>query len=150
MVSPTIHWETDVIQLVISTGRKDWAHDISEEDGSLAQLLDKARDALPKTTHQPTSAGKPTVDGVFPASSTNRISLLNGSYRTISHDDTEQTVLVFPDYTFVVNVKTSLDGAKDFWQHSVDPSLGQGGAPSPAAGLQTKVLPYSCVILLCA
>jgi hypothetical protein len=135
-------------QLVISTGKKDWAHDISEEAGTLAVYLDKARDDLPKT-HKPIANDKPSVDGVFPSESNSRVSVLNGSHRSISHDDDQQTVLVFPDYTFVYNIKQSLDGAKEFWQHSVDPALDQGGALSPVGSLQTKVLPYSCVILLC-
>jgi hypothetical protein len=135
-------------QLVISTGRKDWAHDISEEEGSLVVYLDKARDALPNT-YSPKSTDGPTIQGIFPSASSSRIAILNGSHRSISDDDADQTVLVFPDYTFVTNVKTSLDGAKEFWKHSVDPSLEHGGAFGPAESLQTKILPYACVILLC-
>jgi hypothetical protein len=134
-------------QLVISTGKKDWVHEVSEESGSLALFLDETDKSAKKS--KPEQATGLTVNGVFAARTSDRIALLNGSHRSVADDDTDQTVLIFPDYTFVTNIKLSEEGAQHFWKHSVDPSLGHGGEVGPSGNLQTKILPYSCVILLC-
>jgi hypothetical protein len=135
--------EADSTQVVISTGKSDWAHEVSEEAGTLAHFLDKARPDAPGSK-APTGGG-PTVEGVFAAAGESRVSVLNGSHRTLVEDAGGETVLVFPDYTLVAPVPTSLDGARALWAHS----LSAPGEPIAAGGLETKVLPYACVILLC-
>ena len=86
---------------------------------------------------------KAGVSGVFAAnpSGIHKVTILNGSHRTVSDDETKETVLVFPEYRAVTGVARSRDGAAAFWKSDA-------GA-APADGLRTWVLPYACVILLC-
>jgi hypothetical protein len=131
---------------VISTAKKDWVHEISDEKNSLAAYINKAQQS--QSGHFP-SSGSPAVPGVFASDHNGRIAVLNGSHRSISNDDADQSVLVFPDYTVVSNVQMSEECAKDLWGHSLDPFIPFGGKAGSGAQLQTKVIPYSCVILLC-
>ena len=87
--------------------------------------------------------------GLFLASDSNRTSVLNGSHKSLCHEDDHETVMVFPDFKVVTEVHRSTQGARELWDSVVDPSIGRSGAYSRKNKLKTWALPYSCVILLC-
>ncbi|KAJ6629220.1 Sucrase/ferredoxin-like-domain-containing protein [Mycena sp. CBHHK59/15] len=66
------------------------------------------------------------VPGVFSSSDSTRLSILNGSHKTVSADEHE-TVLVFPDFTMVAGVPSTPDGAKQLWKTQLDASLPRMG-----------------------
>ena len=89
------------------------------------------------------------MNGLFNTSDSVRTSVLNGSHRTISDEDDHETVLVFPDYKMVSEVRRSPQGAQDLWDGAVKPELDRKGAFLEKHILKSWVLPYACVILLC-
>lgn len=128
--------------MVISTGKADWARDVEEVQGTLAAYLSSVSSSSsdgPKPTKNGTSA-----PGIFAQSSTNKISILNGSHRTISDDSDQDTVLVFPDYKVVFDVDRSQQGASSLWKTAVSPAI-----ETIQDGPTALSIPYSCVILLC-
>ena len=92
--------------------------------------------------------------GVFDAdpSKLKRISILNGSHRTVSDDHTKQTALVFPDWKVLTEIDATQAGAEALYEHSVSPYLPLSVPPPPLnpGALKSWILPYACVILLCA
>ncbi|KII95793.1 hypothetical protein PLICRDRAFT_34741 [Plicaturopsis crispa FD-325 SS-3] len=153
-------------QIVISTGKSDWAREVTDESGSLAALLHDAASHSKSHSHHHKSASKSThtksepepelPPGIFPATSASRTSILNGSHHS---SGTGETVLVFPDYVAVEDVPRTRAGAEALWGRVVSPGVGRAGAVEGEAGEggeggdgETKmwVLPYSCVILLCS
>jgi hypothetical protein len=164
MQPPLIFGLSSGIQIVISTGRSDWEREITDASGSLAaSMAEVTRTRTHKTHHHSTSNGKsnghahgkPSRDsrgpaGVFRPSDSARVSTLNGSHRTICDEDDHETVLVFPDFKVVSEVRRSAQGAQDLWDSAVNPELDHNGAFLEKSPLKTWVLPYSCVILLCA
>ncbi|KAG7097267.1 hypothetical protein E1B28_004633 [Marasmius oreades] len=135
-------------QIVISTGVTDWDRDISSTKGTLASYLEHV-------THRPRLSSSPSqkksstsVSGVFNSTGpSTRISVLNGSHRTLSEDPDMDTVLVFPDYKLVCDIPRSAEGAQTLWDTCLDPL---DGPLSEKSTLSTWVIPYSCVILLCS
>jgi hypothetical protein len=140
-------------QVVISTGKSDWDREITETKGSLAAYLLGARNQASLPISEPTPPHTPTVrtaaPGIFRPSDSTRISILNGSHDTMSDDDEQDTVLVFPDYTIVADVPRTREGAQKLWMGVVDPEVQRGDAIYEKQPFKTWVLPYSCVILLC-
>ncbi|RDB23227.1 Altered inheritance of mitochondria protein 32 [Hypsizygus marmoreus] len=146
-------------QVVISTGKSDWDREVTQTNGSLAAFLLGAQNhanlpiAEPIPPPPPTPNGKAVrpVTGVFRSTDSTRISILNGSHFTMSDDiDSQETVLVFPDYTVVADVSRSREGAQALWESAVDPEVRRGGAVLEKMPFKTWVLPYSHVILLCS
>ena len=126
--------------MVISTGKSDWKQHITDEENSLAAALSKV---------MPSSPTEKQSLGLFSSTDSQRISVLNGSHRSLSLDDRE-TVLVFPDYKCISEVSRSHQGAVELWQSALDPSLvGQRGRTDVKSHLKTWVIPYASVILLC-
>jgi len=78
------------------------------------------------------------------------VSILNGSHDTLSKDNGCETVLVFPDYKVVTEVPRSLDGARELWRNSVNPSVPRRGSSEEASAVKSWVIPYTCVILICS
>ncbi|RDX55502.1 Sucraseferredoxin-like protein [Lentinus brumalis] len=157
-------------QIVISTGKSDWAREVTHARGSLAALVsdvsspglfgggsggkdnggkDKKHDDKPAN-----GAAQPGVSGVFPAdpAKIHKVTILNGSHRTVSDDDDKETVLVFPDYKVITEVENSHAGAEELWEHALSPSVDLHSVPHDAKGTSVKswILPYACVILLCS
>ena len=156
--------------MVISTGKSDWDHSITSEQGSLASHLstiEKAAapltitgdDSTPSSTAPGTPLATPSsqihiqlpsaVAGIFKDSETHAVAILNGSHDTLSKENENETVLVFPDYKVVTEVPRSLDGARDLWRNSVNPSVPRMGSSSEASTIRSWVIPYTCVILIC-
>ena len=77
------------------------------------------------------------------------MAILNGSHDTLSNDHDHETVLVFPDYKVVAEVPRSLDGARELWRNSVNPSVPRVGSSSEGSTVKSWVIPYTCVILIC-
>ena len=92
---------------------------------------------------------QPSSTGLFLASDSSRTSVLNGSHKTLCHENDHETVLVFPDFKVVTEVRRSAQGAQELWDSAVNPSIGRSGAYSKKTELKTWIIPYSCVILLC-
>lgn len=141
-------------QVVISTGKSDWESKITDAKGSLAAHLENLKESIPdepKATHHRASVKAPRqAAGLFRTSDSTNVSVLNGSIRSISDDDESESVLVFPDFKVVTEVQSSIQGAQDLWDSSLDPSVNRTGAFPEKSQLKTWVLPYSCVILLCS
>lgn len=143
-------------QVVISTSKSDWDREITETKGSLAAYLLGAQNQAslpisepPPPTPEKAKAVRTAAPGVFRSSDSTRISILNGSHHTMSEDDEQDTVLVFPDYMIVADVSRTRQGAQQLWENVVNPDVQQGGAMHFKTSFKTWVLPYSCVILLC-
>ena len=95
---------------------------------------------------------KAGVSGVFAAnpSGIHKVTILNGSHRTVSDDETKETVLVFPDYKVVTEVEASHAGAEELWEHALSPSVDLHSVPRDAKStVKSWIIPYACVILLC-
>ncbi|KDQ64631.1 hypothetical protein JAAARDRAFT_28270 [Jaapia argillacea MUCL 33604] len=139
-------------QVVISTGKTDWEKEVTDAKGSLAAHIKAAQDQAPSTTQQSDVPGsKPSVPGVFDPAESSRISILNGSHKTVCDDDDLDTVLVFPDFKVVTGVPRTLGGGEELWKNAIDPGVPRvGGRVAEGSSLKTWVLPYSCVILLCS
>ena len=159
---------------MISTGKSDWERDIRDDKDSLAAALLEVTTSdpqiLPLTSAPPTPAStprpmtpskpasaslppgkgvRPAVTGLFHTSDSKRTSVLNGSHKTLCHEDDHESVLVFPDFQVVTEVRRSVQGAYELWESAVDPEIGCDGSYLEKSILKTWVLPYSCVILLC-
>lgn len=148
--------------MVISTGKSDWMHSVTSEQGSLASYLAAIEEAAPTTLTGTSTPGTPSdtpdcsplqlsnaVAGIFKDSETHAVSILNGSHDTLSKHHDYETVLIFPDYKVVAEVPRSLDGARDLWRNSVNPSVPRPGSSSGSSAVKSWVIPYSCVILIC-
>lgn len=144
---------------MISTGRSDWERDITDAKDSLAACMTEVtrQHKAEKKEHNHAKGEKhahakpsPKVPaGVFRPSDSTRISTLNGSHRTLCREHDHETVLVFPDYKVVTEVRRSVQGAQDLWESALAHDLDRNGPLLEASPLKTWVLPYSCVILLC-
>jgi len=127
---------------VISTGKSDWEREVTDAPGSLAAYIAEVQ----QSTSAPfNKALMGSVRGVFGANNTFRVGILNGSHKTLSDDESIETVLVFPDYKVITEIPRSLDGAKDLWKNVLDPSRDS----TKDSTFKSWVLPYSCVILIC-
>ena len=161
--------------MIISTGKADWPREVTDVNDSLAKHLSDVTDKLGGKKHRrkaslpqsgtngtteptpstsspahsspPLASGK--VAGVSSYESASRTSILNGSHHTISDSESQETVLVLPDYVAVTNVPSTPDGAEALWHHAVSPAVARAGSVRAAQGLQTWTLPYHCLILLC-
>lgn len=129
--------------MVISTGKSDWEREVTEAPGSLATYISEVQSQakLPSPPKAPTKS----ISGIFTASDTSRVGILNGSHKSISDEETLESVLVFPDYKVVTEVPCSLEGAKGLWEKV----LIAPGYSARDSTYKSWVLPYSCVILLC-
>lgn len=137
--------------MVISTGKSDWQKEVTEATGSLAAFLLEARpedkaSSPPMFESTDTPVPPKAMEGIFGPSDSTRLSILNGSHTTHSTGESLETVLILPDYKVVAEVPRSIDGAKRFW----DSALHMSEPPKEDILFKTWVLPYSCVILLCA
>ncbi|KAJ7778146.1 Sucrase/ferredoxin-like-domain-containing protein [Mycena metata] len=134
-------------QVLISTGTTDWAREITSTSGSLAAHVSGAyhKTAVPSSAR----SDVPTVPGIFNASESSGISILNGSHASVSDDHGLETVLIFPDFVMIAGVPSSPQGAKLLCETALDPRtpriLGSNGTT-----FHTWVLPYSCVITFCS
>ena len=144
------------LKIIISTGKSDWERDIGDNKNSLAASMTEVISNTPPVQPRPLSLGngsikdtQPSSTGLFLASDSSRTSVLNGSHKTLCHENDRETVLVFPDFKVVTEVRRSAQGAQDLWDSTVNPSIGRGGAYLKKNELKTWIIPYSCVILLC-
>ena len=141
------------LKIIISTGKSDWERDIGESKNSLAaamtEVISKAPPVQPGHLSPGVKDTQPSSTGLFLASDSSRTSILNGSHKTLCHENDHETVLVFPDFKVVTEVCRSAQGAQELWDSTVNPSIGRSGAYLKKTELKTWIIPYSCVILLC-
>ncbi|KAG6333507.1 hypothetical protein ID866_5583 [Astraeus odoratus] len=146
-------------QVVISTGKSDWHREVTEADGTLAAFISKVDENLGGKRDIPRNdtdgrASKALPPGLFTQDTSRRLSILNGSHHALSpqHDpkSTVETVIVLPDYKIVTGVPRTRDGAETLWKTALDPTYGRTGALERSDTLQSWILPYTCLILLCS
>lgn len=116
---------------MISTGRSDWERDITDAQGSLAACMaevtrqhkgeKKEHNHAKGEKHGHAKPSPKVPAGVFRPSDSTRISTLNGSHRTLCSEHDHETVLVFPDYKVVTEVRRSIQGAQDLWDSALKP-----------------------------
>ncbi|KAJ7507528.1 Sucrase/ferredoxin-like-domain-containing protein [Mycena galericulata] len=78
-------------QILISTGKSDWDKEITETPGSLAALVSQTQPPKTPSATLPISIGLdtdaekilPSVPGVFSSTDSTRLSILNGSHKTV-------------------------------------------------------------------
>jgi len=135
------------MQVVISTGKSDWEREVTDASDTLAAYIDSARGEFkpPKDKGGKDAAanGAGGLPGVYKSTESSKVTILNGSHRTVCDDATRETVLVFPQYKVVTGVERSEEGAKKLL-HSLKANAKESDA------LKTYVLPYSSVIMLCS
>ncbi|KAF9509502.1 hypothetical protein BS47DRAFT_1349174 [Hydnum rufescens UP504] len=146
-------------QVIISTGATNWPKEVTEESGSLAELIHEVNDSLAKKSSK---GEKESWPGLFATSSFSRLAIHNGSHHSISsHDPAQHTVIVLPDFKFVTDVRESREDAKRLWSAHLDLDVGRAGiAPSSdvlshsqsqsQSTSKSWPLPYDAVILICS
>ncbi|KAG2151990.1 Sucrase/ferredoxin-like-domain-containing protein [Suillus cothurnatus] len=134
-------------QVIISTGKTNWENEVTEAEGTLAAFLKTVNSSLGtlKKPNDPLPSGL-----LFSRTEAKYLSILNGSHRSFSSDESEETVIVLPDFMVVSGVPRTLVGAEVLWKAAVDPALDRAGVITRTDNLNTWVLPYSCLILLCS
>jgi Sucrase/ferredoxin-like len=141
------------LKIIISTGKSDWERDIGDSKNSLAAAMIEIISKAPPVQYGHLSPGvkdtQHSSTGLFLASDSSRTSILNGSHKTLCHESDHETVLVFPDFKVVTEVRRSAQGAQELWDSAVNPSIGRSAAYLKKNELKTWIIPYSCVILLC-
>ncbi|KAG8758886.1 hypothetical protein FRC14_007151 [Serendipita sp. 396] len=129
-------------QVVISTGKADWVREVTDEDGSLAQLLSSVSTSS-------SSSPAITAPSFPPCKPTTRLGILNGSHT--SSEDEAHRVLVLPDFKVITNVEPTKSSAKAFYDYALAPSIGRiGGTMEEGQSFRSYPLPYACIILLCS
>ena len=126
---------------------------MSSESGSLASYLSSAVSSAPhppKPAAPPTSEAAKHVAGVYTSAESSKITVLNGSHRSLSDEPKRDTVLVLPDFKVVTEVDRSEHGAEALFRAAVDPAVPRAGAAADGGAVRSYVLPYACVVLLCA
>ncbi|KAJ6557817.1 Sucrase/ferredoxin-like-domain-containing protein [Mycena capillaripes] len=132
-------------QILISTAITDWDAEITWTSGSLASYIFRA---YRRTAVIPSTDSKvPHVSGIFNATESGLISILNGSHKSISDDPDLETILVFPDFMIVAGVPSSREGAQLLYKTALEVPRVLG---SSEATFNTWVLPYSSVITFCS
>lgn len=143
---------------MISTGKTDWAREVTEVNGSLAasinDLFASSKSSLTKSVDATAGKLQHSVPGVFTQREGTRLVILNGSHTTISEHHDRETVLIFPDYRVVFGVENTPKAAELLYEKVVSPSttyIPTIPEESEAGELPFGILPipYSCVILLC-
>ncbi|KAF5393817.1 hypothetical protein D9757_000225 [Collybiopsis confluens] len=142
--------------IVISTGKMDWEREITSAKNSLAAHVQHVAHSAPLSSSPPAADSELKskrgihVPGIFDSDDVNRLSILNGSHHTLSDDPDHETVLVFPDYKLITEVPRSLDGARALWDTALSPTVPALPASDEKRSLNSWIIPYSCVILLCS
>ncbi|KAJ7185744.1 Sucrase/ferredoxin-like-domain-containing protein [Mycena filopes] len=136
-------------QVLISTGATDWAREITSTSGSLAAHVSSAHHKIAVAPSAAHSDSVPPIHGIFRASESGGLSILNGSHKSISDNHELQTVLIFPDFVMIADIPSSPYGAQLLCKNALDSRapriLDSSGTP-----FNTWVVPYSCVITFCS
>jgi len=132
--------------VLISTGKSDWDHEVTKTKDTLASYLIDVQDSSPTDA---IAAETSSAHAIFRPTESNRVSIINASHHTISGHDECETALVFPDYTLVMDVPRSLEGAQALWHSAISPVIHRDGVHIGDSPLKSRVLPYACVVLIC-
>lgn len=154
-------------QVVISTGRTDWEHDITDNELTLAGMLDRTQDTFQlkddpglmqriiakraNTSVQkvPQVASHPIkCEGVFDTrvEGNNNIQILNGSHISPSTKKERESALVFPDYVLAENICVNRETAEDFFKSH----LAVNHLVASERAIRTYPLPYIATVLICS
>ncbi|GAA5878882.1 hypothetical protein JCM1840_000829 [Sporobolomyces johnsonii] len=152
-------------QIVVSTGKSDWERDVTDNDASLAGLVRRAYDEAAsglstsffgKLASKLTGKGDepPKVPGVHGSlaqgtSTSSRLSILNSSFVSHSHEGHKESVMIFPDFKVVHEVEEKREVAEELVKQYLSAEAGRTGA-ADRGKLRSWPLPYHAVILLCS
>ncbi|THH27289.1 hypothetical protein EUX98_g6903 [Antrodiella citrinella] len=138
-------------QIVISTGRSDWPHSVSDVPDSLAAYVNPLlRTASKPSGTSDTNGAAKYIPGIHDPMSSSSVTILNGSHRSVCEEPGQETVLVFPDFKVVTGVEHSAKSAQELWNMAVDPAVPRRGNVVEGSNLKSWVLPYSVVIMICS
>ncbi|KAI5476930.1 sucrase/ferredoxin-like family protein [Pseudohyphozyma bogoriensis] len=155
--------------VLCSTGVSDWPREVTDEKNTLAGLVKDANDAsastggligkFTKKLNLKGSAGGDDsgIPGVFATSAAakegearnERLSILNASFITSSHEEHSQSAIILPDFKMVKDVPETVVGAAALVNEYLKPEIGRAGLSTPST-LKTWPLPYHAVVLLCS
>ncbi|KAL8279133.1 hypothetical protein RQP46_008389 [Phenoliferia psychrophenolica] len=165
-------------QILISTGKSDWAREVTEEEESLAglvkiayagggdggkgpaKLLGKLLKKIPGAGEKEKEKDEGPLKGVYPSSAVEptpseplatppKLSILNASFLPSSHQDDVASVIVLPDFTIVQEVPETAEGAKQLVDGYLQPTIGRTGSLLPK-NTRSWPLPYQAIVLLCS
>ena len=164
-------------QLVISTGKSDWAKDVTEDGDTLAGLIKSSWEEgnrNPLTESKEIELAEGEIRGVYRSalevdlldlgrlslgngdqvSTTEgrRISILNGSF--LSGSDARHSMMVFPDFTIIQEIPSTKEAAKrivgEYMTERRGGSMDQiGESGEGLMEVRSWALPYHCVVLIC-
>lgn len=134
---------------MISTGQSDWPHTVTAESNSLASYVDPLLSTATKPAANGNGAPTRKIPGIVDPMQSSKVTILNGSHRSVSEDHDSDTVLVFPDFKVVTEVEHSKKGAEELCKVAVDPGVSRSGHVLEGAKAKSWVLPYSAVIMIC-
>ncbi|GAA5909325.1 hypothetical protein JCM6882_000952 [Rhodosporidiobolus microsporus] len=160
-------------QVLVSTGKSDWAHDVCENKEELPALIQAAYEDANKEggggggmlgklssklfKGKGAAAGGPP--GVHPSSAapppdvelSSRLSILASSFLSSSHTSDKQSLIVLPDFKIVHDISPTRADAEDLAKRYLVPSAGRAGAAEAGEStLRSWPLPYHAVVLLCS
>ena len=155
-------------QVVISTGKHDWEHNITDNELTLAGMLDRTQDTfklkddtgimsriMAKRAANPSgqktpplSTITPKIEGVFDTrlQGNGIIQILNGSHISSSNKSQRESALVFPDYVIVENIAVNREAAEDFFKSH----LAVNHLVASERAIKTYPLPYIATVLICS
>ncbi|KAF8311138.1 hypothetical protein DL93DRAFT_2061407 [Clavulina sp. PMI_390] len=144
-------------QVIISTGVSNWAAEITFESGSLASYISSAYKSvqgkrgplsLAMAAYQNVTEEKPSL---MDTTRSGKLTVLNGSIKTVSEDHESQTVLILPDYTYVRGVRENAEDAEELCKTRLVPTVRRAAkSQANSTRLETRPLPYDCVLLICS
>ncbi|GAA5843695.1 hypothetical protein JCM11251_003466 [Rhodosporidiobolus azoricus] len=153
-------------QVLVSTGKSDWPHDISEDQQGLPYLIQSAYEDLNKADSGSGGSGllgkltgklfggggggkaaAAALPGVYPSSAapppdvevSSRLSILASSFISSSHSPTHHSTIILPDYKIVHEVSPSRSDAEDLAKRYLLPSVGRAGAPAQGEVSEKKM-----------
>ncbi|TIA96818.1 hypothetical protein E3P77_03273 [Wallemia ichthyophaga] len=154
-------------QVVLSTGKTDWEHDITDNELTLAGMLDRTQDTfklkddpglmqriIAKRTAQQTQKVQQSTnntskcEGVFDTRTDGNgtIQILNGSHISPSTKKDRESALVFPDYVLAENICVNRETAEDFFKSH----LAVNHLVASEKSIRTYPLPYIATVLICS
>ncbi|GAA6008085.1 hypothetical protein JCM10207_007023 [Rhodosporidiobolus poonsookiae] len=156
-------------QILVSTGKSDWPHNVCEDSKDIPGLVQNAYEAVEKAERPGLFSklsskilggkadGADGPPGVFPSSAalppdappSSKLTILASSFISASHEGHKESVIVLPDFKIVQDVRATREDAENLVQQHLAPQLGRTGA-SDTGSFKSWPLPYHAVVLLCS